>query len=262
MIRIAITEDEDRYADILTQYLHRFEREEDYSFSIRRFRDGDELTDPYPGDLDIILMDIEMRFMNGMEAAEKIRETDEAVVIIFVTNMAQFALRGYRVQALDYILKPVVYTPFAESMKRAVRMVADRQVGYLTLRSKNTVERLPIPEIRWIESRGHRLTFHLRDRISETTVYTMKELEEQLEKSGFCRCSSGFLVNLRHVTGFRDNEVIVEGTPIAVSRGRFGCRSFCALRDPDSVRTDGRPFVACGNGRGDSCAGRHAKRMP
>lgn len=68
-------------------------------------KDGDELTDPYPGDLDIILMDIEMGLMNGMEAAEKIRETDEAVVIIFVTNMAQFALRGYRVQDLDYILK-------------------------------------------------------------------------------------------------------------------------------------------------------------
>ncbi len=51
MIRIALTEDEDCYADILTQYLHRFEREEGYSFSIRRYRDGDELTDPYPGDL-------------------------------------------------------------------------------------------------------------------------------------------------------------------------------------------------------------------
>ncbi len=120
-----------------------------------------------------------------------------------------------------------------ESMKRAVRMVADRQTGYLTLKSKNAVEKIAIPEIRWIESRGHRLTFHLKDRTAQTTVYTMKELEEQLEKSGFSRCSSGFLVNLRYVTGFRENEVIVGDTAIAVSRGRKSAFMDALLRQMD-----------------------------
>ncbi len=233
MIRIAITEDEDRYAEALTEHLHRFEKEENVTFTITRYHDGYELTDPYPGDFDIILMDIEMGLMNGMEAAEKIRKVDEAVVIIFVTNMAQFALEGYRVQAMDYILKPVSYIPFAESMKRAIRTVSGRQEGYLTLRTKNIVEKLSIPEIRWIESRGHRMYFQMKDRTAETTVYTLKELEDKLSSAGFARCSSGFLVNLRHVTGFRENEVLVNGTPIAVSRGKKTAFMEALLRQMD-----------------------------
>ncbi|MBQ1490530.1 MAG: response regulator transcription factor, partial [Blautia sp.] len=220
MIRVAIVEDEDVWAETLTQYLHRYEKEQDVSFSIKRFRDGYAITDPYPGDLDIILMDIEMGLMNGMEAAQRIREVDEEVTLLFVTNMAQYALEGYKVQAMDYILKPLSYLPFQESMKRALKTAGRRQEGFLLIRGKSSGEKIPLTQIRYIESHGHRLSVHLPDRVVETTVYTMKELEEMLLPKGFARCSSGCLVNLKAVTSFRDKEVVVQGETLPISRTR------------------------------------------
>ena len=73
----------------------------------------------YRFQFDIILMDIEMRFMDGMSAAEEIRQMDKDVVIIFITNMPQYAIRGYAVEALDYMLKPVSY--FAETCQSSVQ---------------------------------------------------------------------------------------------------------------------------------------------
>ena len=220
MIRIAIVEDEDMWADVLLDHLHRYEKETGVSFDIRRFRDGYEITDPYPGDLDVILMDIEMGLMDGMEAAQEIRKRDEAVSILFVTNMAQYALEGYKVQAMDYILKPISYQAFHESLKRALRTVSRRQDGYLTIRGKNQGEKLEVSAIRFIESHGHRLSIQLEDRVVETTLFSMKELEAQLAPQGFVRCSSGCLVNLRHVTSFRENELQVQGTSLPISRNR------------------------------------------
>ena len=82
------------------------------------FTDGDEITEGYRPNYDIILMDIEMCFMNGMTAAQEIRKLDPEVVIIFITNMVQYAIQGYAVGALDYILKPVNYEEFGSCIDR------------------------------------------------------------------------------------------------------------------------------------------------
>ncbi len=137
-----------------------------------------------------------------------------------MTNAPQYALQGYRVQAMDYILKPISYIPFAESMKRAVRSAERSGSETLSVPTRNMTERIRISEIRWIESDRHRITFRLQDRSVETAVFSMKELEDQLTGRGFVRCSSGFLVNIRHVTGFKDNELMVGNTAIAMSRGK------------------------------------------
>lgn len=119
MIRIAIVEDEEAYAAQLTEFLHRCE-EENAVFEIMRFRDGDEITEKYRASFDIILMDVQMQFMDGISAAEEIRKTDSEVVIIFITNMRQYALRGYAVDAMDYVLKPISYFAFSQRIRRAI----------------------------------------------------------------------------------------------------------------------------------------------
>jgi DNA-binding LytR/AlgR family response regulator len=200
--------------------MERFMREENAELAATRFTDGDEIAEEYNGGFDLILMDIEMRFMNGMEAAEKIRQSDEQVEIIFVTNMAQFAVRGYKVRALDYIVKPVEYPAFRESLKRGIRNVENGREKYLTISFKDGIRKLNIADIVWIESQGHRLTFHTRGTPYETTTYSMKELEAQLKGYGFSRCNHGILVNLRFATGVEGSQVIVDGTGLPLSRGR------------------------------------------
>ena len=120
MLEIAIVEDEENYRNVLCEYLKKYEQETGQEIHMSVFTDGDEIVENYTAKYDIILMDIEMQFMNGMDAARKIREVDKAVIIIFITNMAQYAIQGYEVDALDYILKPISYFAFSQRIQRAV----------------------------------------------------------------------------------------------------------------------------------------------
>src|SRR5690625_2406990 len=103
MIRIAVVEDEDHYREQLVEYLRRFEQDKRVNLEIETYSDGDGIVENYKGQFDIILLDVQMKFMDGMSAAEEIRKMDAEVVIIFITNMPQFAINGYAVDALDYI---------------------------------------------------------------------------------------------------------------------------------------------------------------
>ena len=105
MIRIAIVEDEDSYVQVLTGYLKQYETEHSLSFQISVFHDGLDIVSEYKADYDIILLDIQMKHLDGMKTAEKIRELDEDVSFIFITSTIQFAVQGYLVDALGICCK-------------------------------------------------------------------------------------------------------------------------------------------------------------
>ena len=107
MIRIAVVEDEELYAEQLQNYISKYAEERKKQIKVTWFQDGEDIVSGYKGEYDIILLDIQMRFMDGMTAAEKIRELDSEVVLMFITNMIQYAVRGYEVDAMDYVVKPV-----------------------------------------------------------------------------------------------------------------------------------------------------------
>lgn len=118
MIRIAIVEDEEDYVNQLTKYLQDYQKNSNEEIDVTVYRDGDEITSKYKSQYDIILMDIQMKFVDGMTAAEEIRNIDSKVIIIFITNMTQYAIQGYKVGALDYILKPISFLRSANALGR------------------------------------------------------------------------------------------------------------------------------------------------
>ena len=126
MNRIAIVEDDQGYRDTLFTYIKQYEQERDTAFEATPFEKADDFLAVYNGDYDIILMDIEMPGTNGMDAAEQIRKKDAQVVIMFITNMAHYAIKGYEVGALDFVLKPIQYLNFANKMDRAMQLVENR----------------------------------------------------------------------------------------------------------------------------------------
>jgi len=219
MIKIAIVEDEHAYAMQLQEYLHQYETENGEAFEISFFSDGDEIVHKYKPIYDIILMDVEMKFMDGMSAAEEIRKVDTEVVIIFITNMPQYAIRGYAVDALDYVLKPVSYFAFSQRLNRAISRMKKRESKTLALNVKGGTVRLDITNITYIESQGHTLIFHTVGAVYEASG-TMKEMEKELKEQHFYRGNKGFLINLAHVEGIKDGCAIIRGEMLLLSRAR------------------------------------------
>ena len=219
MISIAIVEDEDSCAKQMEEYLARYAEESGEVFETVRFCDGDEILENYRAQYDIILMDVQMKFMDGMTAAEEIRKVDPEVVIIFITNMAQYAIRGYAVDALDYVLKPVSYFAFSQRLERAIGRMKRRARRYMTIAIRGGARKLDISRILYVESQGHNLVF-VTDGEEHTTTGTIREVEEKLESFGFFRCNKGCLVNLEHVDSVRDGCAMVGGQALPISRGR------------------------------------------
>ena len=119
MTRIAIVEDEAAVREQLAGYVQRYTRQYGTPFEVTEFADGMEILENYRPQFDIIFLDVEMKHLDGMETARRIRERDGGVLIVFITNMAQYAIRGYAVGALDYVLKPVPYFAFSQQLRKA-----------------------------------------------------------------------------------------------------------------------------------------------
>lgn len=217
MIRIAIVEDEISYQEQLIGFLRRFEQDRGENIEIETFTDGDGIVENYKAQFDIILMDVQMRFMDGMSAAEEIRKMDSEVVIIFITNMAQYAIKGYAVDALDYVLKPISYFPFSQRLNRAIDRMKKRGSNFITIKIKGGVQRLQVSDIYYIESLGHKIVYSTKEG-DFVGSGTMKDLEKELASFHFFRGNKGYLINLEHVDGMNVNCAVVKGENLPISR--------------------------------------------
>ena len=219
MLRIAVVEDDKTYAAQLKEYLVRYGTEKNQKISVALFPDGEDIVTDYSAEFDIILMDVEMTFMDGMTTAERIREKDNEVVIIFITNMPQYAIQGYKVDALDYVLKPISYFAFSQRIDRALTRVNKKEATYITVAQKGGKKKLNVDKICYVEVRDHDLIYH-STKGDIVTKSSMKEAEDTLGGTKFFRCNRCYLVNLEYVEDFRGNDVTVASDVIQVSRAR------------------------------------------
>lgn len=217
MLRIAVVEDDDSDLARLQEHLQRFSREKGLALQTSVFRNGEQLLFSYQPVYDIILMDIEMPQMDGMTAAQRLRELDPSVILIFITNMAQYAIQGYRVRARAYLLKPVQYISFAMELSDAAQAVDALPEDAFLLRSENGVIRLNAADILYIESQKHDQLFHTRTGVHSMRT-TMAELEQRLAPLWFERSGVSFLVNLRCVTGVERDAVLLGEERVPLSR--------------------------------------------
>lgn len=219
MIRIAIVEDDSDSARQLQDYLRQYQQESGTAMEIAFFSDGDEITEDYRPRFDLIFMDILMQFKDGMTAAREIRRVDPEVLIVFLTNMAQYAVQGYEVEAADFLLKPLSYPSFRQRLERLLRRSKPAQTRYITVPVKGGFRKLDVSHIFFVESRDHELTFHTGSE-HVTSSLSMRSAEEQLAGYGFFRGNNSYLINLAHVEGVQDGCALVCGQALRLSRPR------------------------------------------
>lgn len=217
MYRIAVVDDDREFSGRVQEYLERYQKESGETFEVEAFYDGSEILKDYSPRYDLILLDIEMPTVNGMDAAEKIRELDEHVVLMFITNMAQYAIRGYSVGALDFVMKPINYYTFSMKIKRALKRVPKKEVPTLLLTTPDGVKKLNVSQIYYVEIQGHMLHYYTDE--GEFVVRgTLLSAEQTLPSELFIKCNHWYLVNLQHVTEVRKNTAIVGKFELEISR--------------------------------------------
>ena len=219
MIRVAIVEDDPKSVELLRSYLAHYEREAGVKADVTVYTDGAEAVDHYTPIYDVLLLDIEMPRLDGMTAAGWIRAVDPDVIIIFITNMAKYAIKGYEVGALDFVLKPVTYFAFALKMDKVVATLKSREQHSLLVPTEDGVLRLSTRDITYIEVIDHQLQIHTEHKVY-TMPGTLTGMEETLAGASFARCNKGYLVNLRHVAEIKGNSVVVGGAELLISRRR------------------------------------------
>lgn len=219
MIKIGLVDDNIEYLQLMKSYLKKYAESEKEYFDVQEFHNGLEFSEDYDGSLDIVFLDIEMQHMNGLEAAKKIREIDPSLGIVFVTNMAQYALKGYEVNAIDFIVKPVEYFVFVDKLKKSLLRYKQMTEKTILLETDEQIIKLSLRQIMYIEKDRNYLVYHTQDEDYRIRG-TMVSVEEALSQENFSKCINGCLVNLQYVTKITRDIVWIGETQIPISRQR------------------------------------------
>lgn len=225
MYRILIVEDTPAEADALKSCLHRYQMERGEALAVATIGSALEFAERRPK-ADLILMDIDMPGMSGMEAAELLRGYDDQTLLVFVTNLAQYAIRGYSVDALGFVVKPVSYDDLSLCMDRAMRELARQSGATVSLPTPEGRRVVNVRSICYIDMLRHDLYYHLDGEAEPLRLRgSMRQAEDELGPQGFLRISSGCLINMAQVKLIRQGSVVMgDGTELYFSRAkRKGC---------------------------------------
>lgn len=216
---IAVVEDDEADYLAFKSAIERYGAENHIGFAVDRFSTADMLFTVYKPVYDMIFMDIGLPGTDGFEVSKKLREIDKTVLLIFITNMSRFAVRGYEVGAFDFIVKPIKYGNFKIKLSRAVERLnvdADRKIK---IHSQDGLRIVSVSSIAYVEVVNRSLIYHTTDG-NIVSYGSLKNVENVLPAKCFARCNSCYLVNLRYVYAVSGYTVTVAGDELAVSRAK------------------------------------------
>ena len=217
MIRIAIVEDSPENGQQLKSLIERFGRENSLDFQFSLFTNGVDFISDYFPQYDLIFMDIDMPLLNGLETTKILRKLDSSVPLVFVTNLEKYAINGYDVGAIGFIVKPLNYATLSVKMQRFMSMIHKDEDAYLVVSSKSSVRKVSLSDIYYITVDGRYVILHTKDGEIEHHK-SMKAMEAELTSHDFVRCDNSSMVNLKYVTAINCQSAVVHGETVPCSR--------------------------------------------
>lgn len=219
MIRAAIVEDTAADRTRLIKMAERFRNDEAVEIQYDCFENGLSFLERQGKGYDIVFMDIEMPLMDGMTTAAKLRKLDAYIPLVFITNMAQFAIKGYEVDAMGFLVKPVSYFDFSYWLKKAMPIIASHQLS-VPVKTEHGMSMICASDIFYLEVNDNNVTYHTSNG-EYVTRSTLKNAEALLvEKGNFVRCNSCYLINMQYVSDLKSNSVVVAGNELMISRAK------------------------------------------
>ena len=218
MIKIAIVDDEEKDLTVLKDFLDRYQKEENEVFDIKTFNNGLIFLEGHAREsFDIIFFDIEMPHCNGMQAATKLRETDETASLIFVTNMLRFATQGYDVDAMAFVIKPITYARLSVVLDKVLVRAKRKANDEFVIETPTGKRCVNFSDITHIQIEDHLLVYHMTNGYAESWQ-SLKDAEKNLPPDIFVKCNKSTMVNLRHIKAIEKNTIVVGKHSLSLAR--------------------------------------------
>ena len=219
MIRIAICDDEKHMSDHIRAMASDFFRKKNREIQLRTFLSGEDLLN-YDGQIDILFLDIQMKGMDGLETARKLRADKFRGFLIFITVLKEMVFQSFEVQAYDYLVKPVDEKQFGKTMERLYASMQNASEDSLLVQQGYERRIVPKDEIVFCEIIDRKIYLNLTSGEVVDYYERIENLESKLD-SHFFRCHRSYLINLKHLKGYKNGTAYMDnGKEVPVSRLR------------------------------------------
>ena len=219
MIRIAVCDDESYMSDHIKEMVCDFFRKKNREISIQSFLSGEDLLS-YNGQIDILFLDIQMKGMDGIETARKLRDSKFRGFLIFITVLKEMVFQSFEVQAYDYLVKPVEEKQFEKTMERLYTSMQNASEDSLLVQKGYEGRIIREEEIVFCEIIDRKIYLNLASGEVVDYYERIENLETKLDNR-FYRCHRSYLINLKHLKGYKNGTACMDnGKEIPVSRLR------------------------------------------
>ena len=219
MVRIAVCDDSSAFLE-QTKFMIEHWDNAPQNISAELFEDGDTLiTAHFKNPFDIILLDVVMPLLNGIDTARELREKDKTVKIVFLTSSAEFAVESYTVKASNYLLKPVEPTKLFACLREVISEIKSIS-KFITVKALDATYRIPLSNIEYVESQSKHIVFYTTENKTVESIDPLYAYEDTLLlEDGFFKCHRSYIVNIHHISSYSHSEVCMHsGCRIPISR--------------------------------------------